>query len=516
MIDKELIKQYREDAYLLLRKLYEERGLLSTQIQSYNSFIEVSVPNIVKEYSRIVPLLTPPGVERVEILLKDIKIEKPKVRELGGFFREVYPMEARLRDLTYASPMWITMEIREDGKIVEEKDIYVGSIPVMVKSKLCRLYGLGFEELVKLGEDPYDPGGYFIINGAERVIVFLEDLYPNRVLLEPPIKQEKSEKVRVFSEKGQYRVTHIIEKTPDDMIYISFGKIKKLPIMILLKALGIDKEQILFEIISEGDPRFASILYRNFYETNEIKTTEDALMYIGKLLGLRTRKRRIMRAEQFIDTILLPHLGNSIESRIDKLLFLAKAVRKLILFSFEDIKEEDRDHYAFKKVRGPGELMSILFRTAIYILVNDIRQNYEKVLKRGRKPTLLSIVRPDKFTTRMVSSLATGEWPGERKGVSQYVERSDFYTFITRAYRVKSTMSEDIEKFEARDLHATHWGRLCVAETPDSNVIGLRKNLGITAEITPYIDVRGDELIKLFEIFGLKSYKTELKELKKK
>jgi DNA-directed RNA polymerase beta subunit len=89
-------------------------------------------------------------------------------------------MEARIRNLTYYAPLWLEMtpvELNEGVEIPgETANVYIGRLPVMLKSNKCLLAQMSSQELVEIGEDPSDPGGYFIINGSERVLVTQEDL----------------------------------------------------------------------------------------------------------------------------------------------------------------------------------------------------------------------------------------------------------------------------------------------------------------------------------------------------
>jgi len=494
----------KEIAYTLLESLYRDKGIAKHLIESYNSFVDITLRKIVlNEYNVIEPLILPQGVEEVRINFKEIKVLKPHIEKFRGVFAEVYPLEARLRGLTYQSPIIASMELIEDGKVVDEKDIFIGYIPTMVKSKYCWLNGLNEEELIKLGEDPKDPGGYFIVNGNERVIVGIEELMPNKMILEEGDDPRYPWVLRIFSERGQYRVLHLLEKSREGIVYLTFGRIKKIPIIIILKALGIDREDMLYEIISEGDENLSTDLYINFLEAQEIQTTEDALEYLGKLLGLTTKKRRVLRAQQLLDTLLLPHIGQSEDKRIEKLFFLAKATRRLLYYSYGKENKDDVDHLAFKKIRGVGELLGMVFRYAFASLVFDIRKNYEKLVKKGKRPNLIGIVRPDILTSKILSSIATGNWPGDRTGVSQFIQKTNFNELIAYLHRVKSPLEEKRENFEARDLHGTHWGRYCAAETPDSIVIGLRKNLSIGAEITPDIKFDENQLIQTLEKEGL-------------
>src|SRR3989344_715543 len=116
-------------------------------------------------------------LENYKLKLGKVRIdEKPMMMEADGSRRPITPMEARMRDLNYAAPIFLEIIPIVNG--VERRgfpEVFIGELPVMIKSKLCHLGGLNREQLVEKGEDPEDPGGYFIINGSERVLVSIED-----------------------------------------------------------------------------------------------------------------------------------------------------------------------------------------------------------------------------------------------------------------------------------------------------------------------------------------------------
>ncbi|SVD56690.1 uncharacterized protein METZ01_LOCUS409544, partial [marine metagenome] len=91
--------------------------------------------------------------------------------ELDGSVTHITPAEARLRNVSYAAPLQLEASVVEDGKTLENRFIHIGDIPVMVKSDACILRNFSEQKLIEHAEDSSDPGGYFIINGSERVIV---------------------------------------------------------------------------------------------------------------------------------------------------------------------------------------------------------------------------------------------------------------------------------------------------------------------------------------------------------
>src|SRR3989338_4043898 len=165
-----MVKGYPE----LIQAYFKDYPFVDTNIQSFNDFIERRLQLLVDEVGDISPTIIPQEVESFVIKLKKIWIEKPNIIEADGSKREVYPSEARLRALTYAAPIYLEVSAYVDEVQRESFTTMIGKLPIMLKSKYCHLHGLKKEELIKRGEDPDDPGGYFVINGNERVMITVE------------------------------------------------------------------------------------------------------------------------------------------------------------------------------------------------------------------------------------------------------------------------------------------------------------------------------------------------------
>jgi DNA-directed RNA polymerase subunit B len=167
---------------LLIKKYFEETSMINADIRSFNYFIDVELQKIIEENRQIEPTIIPSNVEEYKIILDKISITKPEITEADGSKRIIYPMEARLRKLSYSAPIFIEISSHINGVQRESFRTQIGSIPIMLKSRYCHLSGLSREELIEKGEDPDDPGGYFIINGTEKALVKIEDLAANRHL----------------------------------------------------------------------------------------------------------------------------------------------------------------------------------------------------------------------------------------------------------------------------------------------------------------------------------------------
>lgn len=471
----------------VLTSFVKERGLVRFQIDSYNDFITNRIPKIIKEIGEIKPEV--PELGEFKIKLGDFRIGKenwgPWMKEADGSERRILPIEARIRNLTYSAPMFVEMSPVMNG--VEGETIWVnfGDLPLMLKSKICPLSSMTPEELVDAGEDSDDPGGYFIVNGTERILVLVEEIAQNKVIAAKVKTGTSTEMARIHSEKDGYVQRHIVERKKNGVITISFANVNKLPIAILLKALGLESDRNIIKMLS-NDPDVQEEFYANLYDANVVNK-DDGLDKIGLHLKIPQPEYRMERATRLIDRYLLPHLGQTPLNRLEKAIFLTKAVNKIIKLHLGKISVDDLDHYSNKRLRLSGDLLEILLRSILlgkWGLITRITYNYQKLTKRGRVPPLQAIVETNVLTNQLNSALAIGSWVGGRTGVSQRLERGSYIKTLSHMRNVLSPLTSTQEHFEARELHPTHWGKLCTSETPEGATIGLRKYLAIMAEVT--------------------------------
>ncbi|MGC9106334.1 MAG: DNA-directed RNA polymerase subunit B [Thermoprotei archaeon] len=486
-----------EQRWALIESYFRENGLVRQHLDSFDDFVRNKLQEIIDEQGEIKP-----EIPNLKIKLGKIRIDKPKVREADrGPATEITPMEARLRNLTYAAPIYLTMTIVENNIEGEPAEVYIGDLPVMLKSSIDPISKLSAEELIRIGEDPKDPGGYFIVNGSERVIVTQEDLAVNRILVDYGKPGSNATHIaKITSSAPGYRVQTQIEREKDGTIQVSFASVPgKIPFAVMMRALGIVTDRDIVFAVS-FDPQIQNELYPSLEQARAITTPEDALAFIGDRVAIgQKRENRIEKAEQVIDKYFLPHLGTTPESRKIKAYYLAAAVAKLLELYLGRREPDDKDHYANKRLRLAGDLMASLFRVAFKAFVKDLTYQLEKSKVRGRKLTLGTLVRSDIITERIRHALATGNWVGNKTGVSQLLDRTNWLSMLSHLRRVVSSLARGQPNFEARDLHGTQWGRICPFETPEGPNSGLVKNLALMAQISVGIDDRliESELYKL-------------------
>jgi DNA-directed RNA polymerase subunit B len=436
-----------------------------------------------------------------KIKLGKIKLQQPRIMELDGSITHVAPMEARLRNLTYASPIMLECSIVEDGKILESRFIHIGDMPVMVKSNACILHTLTEPKLIDLGEDPRDPGGYFVINGSERVIVGLEDLSYNKIIVD---SEETSGallyKAKVYSSIVGYRAKLELIMRPDGSVV---GKIPgspvDIPLITLVRALGLESDRDIANAVTLNRT-IQDELEPSFEKAGEIVSSRDAIVYISKRIAPGMLEEfQIKRAETLLDWGLLPHLGKNPDNRHEKALFLGEAASKLIELKLGWVDSDDKDHYGNKVIKFAGQMLADLFRTAFRNLIRDMKYQLERSGQKRGINAVAAAVRPGIISDKLNNAIATGNWGRGRVGVTQLLDRTNYMSTISHLRRIQSPLSRSQPNFEARDLHATHFGRICPAETPEGSNCGLVKNLALSAVIS--VSVSSAEIVeKLFEL----------------
>ncbi len=489
-------------AKTLIKKFFEENSFVKSSIESFNHFVEKELNNVLEENKDVEPTIIPPNVESFKIRLDKIWVTKPEITEADGSKRNIYPTEARLRKLSYAAPIFIEVSAHVNDVQRESFTTQIGNLPIMLHSNYCHLNKLSRQELIEKGEDPDEPGGYFIINGTERVLVNIEDLGANRFLCDRESSGVSEFVGKMFSEHGSYKIPHTLERMKDGIYYLSFTRVKRVPIILVIKALGLVKDEEIMQAVSR-ERQFDEVLI-NLFEYVDVKNPEDAMDNIAKLIGItQTREIRLERMTELIDRYLLPHIGASKEDRLWKAHNLCKMMRKYLCVSKGEAPLDDKDHYMNKRIKMSGDLLADLFRMNLKVMIGDLLYNFQRIVKRGKFPSIKVIIREKLLTSRIYSAMATGNWVGGRKGVSQRIQRLNFLNTLSHLQRVVSPLSASQENFEARELHATHLGRLCPSETPEGTNIGLRKNFSMLATVsndTPY-----DDVLKQLKLAGLKA-----------
>ncbi|XP_037558342.2 DNA-directed RNA polymerase II subunit RPB2-like [Dermacentor silvarum] len=172
---------WQEACWIVISAYFDEKGLVRQQLDSFDEFIQMSVQRIVEDTPQIDlqaeaqhtsgEIENPP---RFLLKFEQIYLSKPTHWEKDGAPSPMMPNEARLRNLTYSAPLYVDITktvLKENEEAVEtqHQKTFIGKIPIMLRSTYCLLNNLTDRDLSELNECPLDPGGYFIINGSEKV-----------------------------------------------------------------------------------------------------------------------------------------------------------------------------------------------------------------------------------------------------------------------------------------------------------------------------------------------------------
>ncbi|MDH5418743.1 MAG: DNA-directed RNA polymerase subunit B [Candidatus Bathyarchaeota archaeon] len=484
----------QDDLLLLQKSFFKEKGLVRQHLDSYNEFIDHGIQEVIDETGEIsieIPEM-PYSIKLGQLWIIDpqSKISGTYITEVDGTKHEIFPMEARFRSLTYAAPLALEMTPIIDGREQEPELVLIGDLPVMLKSKLCILSQLTPEELIEHGEDPNDPGGYFIVNGSERVVVAMEDLAANRVLVDIDTRGAKPVyQAKIFSTTVGFRARIQLRMKSDRALYVSIpGVPTEIPFMILMRALGLESDKEIAETVSP-EKIVQNELEASFEKATGFDTVNDAIMYIGNRVAHgQVEEYRIQKAENIIDRNFLPHIGRTIEKRVEKALFLGEMACRVIELKLGRRNPDDKDHFKNKRLKLAGPLLADLFRIAFRNLCRDIKYQLERMGVKRQMITVSAAVRPGIITDRLQHALATGNWGRGRVGITQLLDRTNTVSTLSHLRRLQSPLSRSQPNFEARDLHPTHWGRLCPNETPEGSNCGLVKNLALAACTSVSVD----------------------------
>ena len=489
----------REDRRAISREYFSRERLAEHHFRSFNNFLDRGMQRVVDEKESIeTDIGDKEGQEPVRVDLSNVRIVTPRVREADGSEELLYPQEARLRNITYSAPVFMEMSIirggdEEEEHVVDQAETKVGRMPVMVGSNKCNIADFSREELIEIGEDPADPGGYFIVNGSERVLMTSEDLAPNKILAEYDTKYgDQIQIAKTFSQRRGYRALVLCERNRNGILEVSFPSVSgSINFVTLVRALGLESDEEIVHRVSD-DPEIVKFMLENL-EAAEVDSTAEAIETLGQRVAAGQGKNyQLKRANYVIDRYLLPHLHEEgvedEETRMNKAVYLCRMAEACFELALDRRESDDKDHYANKRLKVSGDLMKDLFRTALNKLARDVKYQLERANMRNRQLSVSTVVRSDVLTERLEHPIATGNWVGGRSGVSQLVDRTDYMGVLSHLRRLRSPLSRSQPHFEARDLHATQWGRICPSETPEGPNCGLVKNFAQAMELSQNVD----------------------------
>jgi len=513
-------------------------------ISSYNTFTSTKLPYIIKTLNPYVIFKNDENGVKYTINVyiggrdgNSIKQTKPcNTDHVNNKNNVMLPNNARLKDYSYASNLLVDIVIdyithNNDGTqsllTYEQKDLQIGNIPVMLHSDLCILKNMKSHEMIQIGECPYDQGGYFIIDGKEKVIVSQERVSTNKLFLQSPQDNVSSETIEDdFSHTGIIRCTSkensLFPKTIKFMIYHSkalygtrFNAIcmnvpnifkEQIPIFIIFRALGIesDKEIIRYIFLKDEniEPRYINFIRKSVHEGSIVTTQQEALQYLAGYC----KYNEINFVKHVLKTDVFPNVGHSFKN---KAVYLGYLVNKMILFALNELSDTNRDSYLYKRVDVSGILMGNAFRDAYNQFRNHVKNRIDREFIYGSWKdmnefnTIITNSKDSIFDKEIITSFIKKSFKGkwgirESEGIVQDLNRLSFMGYISHIRRVNTPMDRSLKLVTPHRLDASHWGFMCPIESPDGENIGLLKHIATSCQISEEVDDE-DSIISLLK-----------------
>jgi DNA-directed RNA polymerase II subunit RPB2 len=534
----------------------QNKILTQHQLESYNNLVDYLIPQIIERNNPVTIATDHDGKEFRKTLVIEFGqtyLSKPLIHENTDVIKPLYPNEARLRGLTYSAPMFIdvkyTLNIHGGQRPTTQTETFNKvpflKLPVMLHSKYCHLSDHNESSLSELGECQYDQGGYFIVNGSEKVLISQERVAENQVFVFTPPKTSTSKfthiaEIKTAIDQRFYPIkTNLVKLSKEPTarsrnqaaekgyvsgrcLYVHMPMIKDdVPLFIMFRALGILQEKEIFEMILPDLDTVGSN-YTNFLipsvdearvatadggKINGITTQDAALRYLAERLNITFSQSfkdqhedcQIKYVKDVISRELFPHIGQ-IGQQIGqtfrkKAFFLGHMTRKLIDCYFGVRPFDDRDHYGNKRVDLAGHLLNNLFRVHFIKLIRDLRgkllplmgDNLAKIPQ-----TIRDLIRGCNIDSKIKYGLATGNWntqknvlSSSKKGIAQVLNRLSYAGALSHTRRIQSPLERSGSKIvPPRRLHGTHFGMCCPNETPEGQQIGIVKNLAMQTHVT--------------------------------
>lgn len=510
-----------DEKWKLLPAFLKVRGLVRQHIESFNHLIEHEMKQIMRANEKIVCDADP----NFYLKYTDIRVGRPSVEE-ELILSAVTPQECRLRDMTYAAPIEVDVEYTRAKTVVRRKGVCIGRMPIMLRSSRCVLLNKSDEELAHCQECPYDPGGYFIVKGQEKVILIQEQLSNNRIIVEldknkqvcasiTSSTHERKSKTNVVTKNGRLYLQH---NTLTDVI----------PICIIFKAMGVVSDQELVQLIGS---EHASMLAPSLEECSkaDILTEQQALEFLGSKIRQSRRpfgfrKPKAESARDALVGMIISHVSVINYNFQPKSIYLALIVRRVLNAMKDPSTIDDKDYYGNKRLELAGGLVSILFEGLFKRFNFELRKSAEAVLvkpNRAAQFDILKLIRQDTISNGLINAISTGNWSVkifhmERAGVTQVLSRLSFIACLGMMTRIMSQFEKTRKVSGPRALQPSQWGMsvtawpfhhhsslfpsadpgnanfrlhcvlgmLCPSDTPEGESCGLVKNLALLTHVT--------------------------------
>lgn len=492
-----------KDKWRMLPHFLQLRGVLRQHIDSFNHFVSVELRQIVQSPSN--SELRSEHDPKFYLKYTDCWVGEPSVEEDSYASTQATPFQCRLRDCTYSAPIYVNVRYTRGRQIVVKKKVLIGRMPIMLRSIKCLLNNKTERQLAAMRECPYDPGGYFVIKGVEKVILIQEQLSKNRVILEMDNKKCVSASITSSTHERKSKAYIVVKNKRVYMKNNTLGE--DIPIAVILKAMGVESDLEMVQLVgSEPDIVNAMALSMEEPVRLGINTQMQALRYVGNKVRGRSQNTTWYRKPTTVEEEAREVLANVVLSHVPvenfdfraKCIYVGHIVRRVLMVDLGQCELDDKDYYGNKRLELAGNLLSLLFEDLFKLFNKDLKRQADMVLSKPNRAQAFDVVktiRPDTITNGMMQAISTGNWVlkrfrMDRAGVTQVLSRLSYISALGMMTRVNSQFEKTRKVSGPRSLQASQWGMLCPADTPEGEACGLVKNLALLAHITTDEDIQ--------------------------
>lgn len=524
--------------------------LVRHQIESYNEWVGEQIPRTVGMFNPIVArsphdFNPETGTYNTEVVMHftNFSMHQPLLHENNGATKTMTPHDARLRGFTYASTATLDLDIKIIARDPENptqtqtfnkriEKVQIGKIPVMLRSSVCVLHQTPMSRHGGRDECALDAGGYFIINGSEKIVIAQERAAENitYTYLQKGTKWQAVSEVKsvpddrcIAPKQVVVMIAHkgkVVSNTPlgraaaaeeGRPIHVQLPRMKTpVPLFVVFRALGVESDfeicqAIVLDVHASHNIDLVRALRAAVVESSDILDMEQAKSHLTKCVqftpfNVDQEKGEAMRrnyAMEAITTDLFPHCT----TKKQKILYLGLMVKQIMECTLGRRPYDDRDAYKNKRLDTAGVLLNNLLRNYMNKMVKDMVKAVVREINSGSwksKKDYLNIINPTNIYKIIKSStiengirraLSTGDFAIKsattaKVGVAQVLNRLTYIAALSHVRRVNTPIDKSGKLIPPRKLHGSSWGYICPAETPEGGSVGVVKNLSYLAHIT--------------------------------
>lgn len=502
-----------EDIFKLMDLYYDRKWIIYNHLySSFNKLLDEDIVNYLQTGNHtFFEKMSGENVIKYYFAYSNINI---KPATLDNDVEPMFPGYARKHGVTYEGIISAKIEQFQEIKNIvtneittkkigqAEENYPIAKIPLMVRSRFC---SLSLYPKYEHNECEYDPGGYFIVNGSEKVVISQDKMCENKPLVF--LKKDSGGELYTIQVNSvsynPHGITQIIsiKAKSDGVMTLRVPIIKEIPIFIMFRALGIESDHDIIDYITQdNDFEMIDLISKSLDECVDdhkikIQKREHALRYLSNHIRAlkkvtevgkeNTQKQKILYLEKLLKTNFIPHIETT--DAQTKAYYLGYMVNKLLSCVLKRTKPDDRDSYINKRVSLPGELLMELFKQYYKLMLNDSCNKYfSKRNPNDATPlNIINQIKPSIIELGIKKALLTGAWP-RRKGVAQMLPRFTYLQTLSYLSCISAPGGDEAASklTSPRHLHLSSVGFLCPVQTPEHASVGLTKHLCMIASVT--------------------------------